>query len=169
MQHTTRNSSLLCLFSRALCSMGAIRSRQALESRAEAEEELFTRVPLSREENKRLKASRRAGLAGAGAMDDFADEVADLVEVARGSEGQGSGGRASSALTSIFAKQKVSALWVFGSESAAAQGSFAHWLNVCVGFQPICVTNTRQPLFLRQQNQQNPVDQPSDWDQLVWK
>ncbi|MEW5298021.1 MAG: hypothetical protein WDW36_001185 [Sanguina aurantia] len=104
-------------------SMGAIRSRQQLESRAEAEEELFTRVPLSREENKRLKASRRAGLAGAGAMDDFADEVADLVEVARGQEGQGAGGRASSALTSIFAKQKVSQKYGADHPSLSRKGA----------------------------------------------
>jgi len=38
-------------------------------------------VPLSRAERQGLKAARRAGLAGGALLDDFADDVADLVQV----------------------------------------------------------------------------------------
>ena len=63
-------------------TLASLRHRQHLEARAAEEEDMFTRVPLSREDRRRLKADTRAGLAGQGAMlDDFADDVAGLVQV----------------------------------------------------------------------------------------
>lgn len=41
----------------------------------------MARVPLSKAERKNLKAQRRAGLSGGVMLDDFADDVADLVQV----------------------------------------------------------------------------------------
>ena len=62
-------------------TLASLRHRQHLEARAAEEEDMFTRVPLSREDRRRLKADMRAGLAGQGAMlDDFADDVAGLVQ-----------------------------------------------------------------------------------------
>jgi len=62
-------------------SAGLLRARAKLAARASEEEGLFTRVPLSRTERQGLKAARRAGLAGGALLDDFADDVADLVQV----------------------------------------------------------------------------------------
>jgi U3 small nucleolar RNA-associated protein 3 len=73
-------------------SAALLAARQRMEARERAEEELFARVPLSKAEAKKLKAQRRAGLAGAGgALDDFADEVADLVGGAGGAGGKAAG------------------------------------------------------------------------------
>ena len=57
----------------------ALRDRQKLAARAEVEEELMIRVPLSKDERKRLKAQRRAGLSGKALLDDFQDDLADIV------------------------------------------------------------------------------------------
>jgi U3 small nucleolar RNA-associated protein 3 len=57
----------------------ALRDRQRMAAREAVEEELMVRVPLTREERKRMKAQRRAGLSGKALLDDFADDVADLV------------------------------------------------------------------------------------------
>lgn len=57
----------------------ALRERQRLAARDEEEEDLMIRVPLSRDERKRLKAQKRAGLSGKALLDDFADEVTDLI------------------------------------------------------------------------------------------
>lgn len=67
------------------------------------------RVALSKEENRRVKALRRAGLSGKISLDDFADEVGDLVNIARGMEGHDDkrGGKASG-LSDLFARQRVS-------------------------------------------------------------
>jgi len=74
-------------------SAALLAARQRMEARERAEEELFARVPLSKAEAKKLRAQQRAGLAGAGgALDDFADEVADLVGLAASSSGGGAGG-----------------------------------------------------------------------------
>ena len=62
-------------------SMEALRHRQRLEARAAEEEDLMVRVPLSKEQRKQLKADRRHNLSGAAMMNDFADDVADLVGV----------------------------------------------------------------------------------------
>lgn len=43
---------------------------------------LQIRVPLSKEERKNLKAQRRAGLSGKALLDDFADDIADIVATA---------------------------------------------------------------------------------------
>eukprot|EP00873_Tetraselmis_striata_P000222 jgi/Tetstr1/420486/TSEL_011599.t1 len=66
----------------------ALRARQRREARDEAEEEAFVRVALTKDERKRERALRRTGLSGHGMLDDFADDVADLV----GAE-DGGGGR----------------------------------------------------------------------------
>ena len=58
----------------------ALRTRQRLAARQNVEEELMIRVPLSKEERKNLKAQRRAGLSGKALLDDFADDIADLVD-----------------------------------------------------------------------------------------
>lgn len=39
----------------------------------------MVRVPLSKDERKRLKAQRRAGLSGKALLDDFQDDIADIV------------------------------------------------------------------------------------------
>lgn len=62
-------------------TLEALRHRQRLEARAAEEEDLMVRVPLSKEQKKQLKADRRLNLSGAAAMNDFADDVADLVGV----------------------------------------------------------------------------------------
>lgn len=43
-----------------------------------------TRVPLSKDERKALKARQRAGMTGAAALDDFADDVAGVLHVGEG-------------------------------------------------------------------------------------
>ena len=45
-----------------------------------------TRVALSKDERKALKAKRRAGLSGAGLVSDFADEVAGVLDAGHGAE-----------------------------------------------------------------------------------
>lgn len=62
-------------------TLEALRHRQRLEARAAEEEDLMVRVPLSKEQKKQLKADRRVNLSGAAVMNDFADDVADLVGV----------------------------------------------------------------------------------------
>ena len=62
-------------------TLEALRHRQRLEARAAEEEDLMVRVPLSKEQKKQLKADRRVNLSGAAMMNDFADDVADLVGV----------------------------------------------------------------------------------------
>ena len=62
-------------------TLEALRHRQRLEARTAEEEDLMVRVPLSKEQKKQLKADRRLNLSGAAAMNDFADDVADLVGV----------------------------------------------------------------------------------------
>jgi U3 small nucleolar RNA-associated protein 3 len=61
-------------------TVDALRTRQRLAARENVEEELMIRVPLSKEERKSLKAQRRAGLSGKALLDDFADDIADLVD-----------------------------------------------------------------------------------------
>jgi len=84
----------------------AIRERQRLAAREEVEEELMIRVPLSKEERKRLQAQKRAGLSGKALLDDFADDVADIVAAAeannnnnnrKGGTGSGGGGKGAAA------------------------------------------------------------------------
>lgn len=58
----------------------ALRERQKLAARQEVEEELMIRVPLSKEERKKLKAQRRAGLSGKALLDDFEDDIKDIVD-----------------------------------------------------------------------------------------
>ena len=60
---------------------GLQRAKARLAARAAQEEELMARVPLSKGERKNLKAQRRAGLSGGAMLDDFADDVADLIQV----------------------------------------------------------------------------------------
>jgi len=60
-----------------------LRVRQGLEARAAAEEDIMLRVPLSKDERRRLKSARRAGMAGGALVDDFAADVAGLVTAAR--------------------------------------------------------------------------------------
>ncbi|KXZ45808.1 hypothetical protein GPECTOR_50g602 [Gonium pectorale] len=93
-----------------LDSAAALRTRAKLEARAAVEEDMFVRVPLSKDEAKKLRQQRRAGMSGAGLMDDFGDEVADLVDMTRGSAGAaGEPGTArGSALNDLFARHKVS-------------------------------------------------------------
>lgn len=62
-------------------TLEALRHRQKLEARAAEEEDLMVRMPLSKEQKKQMKADRRVNLSGAAMMNDFADDVADLVGV----------------------------------------------------------------------------------------
>lgn len=57
------------------------KQRERLEKRAAAEEELMMRVPLAKKELKSMKAARRLQASGGALLDDFGDEVADLVQV----------------------------------------------------------------------------------------
>lgn len=61
-------------------TVAALRQRQRMAARDAVEEDLMVRVPLSREERKQMKAQRRAGLSGKALLDDFVDDVADLVD-----------------------------------------------------------------------------------------
>lgn len=45
--------------------MAAVKQRQKMEARAAAEEDMMARVPLSKEEAKKLKQQKRAGMSGA--------------------------------------------------------------------------------------------------------
>eukprot|EP00246_Nothoceros_aenigmaticus_P009123 TRINITY_DN24450_c0_g1_i1.p1 TRINITY_DN24450_c0_g1~~TRINITY_DN24450_c0_g1_i1.p1 ORF type:complete len:710 (-),score=206.06 TRINITY_DN24450_c0_g1_i1:81-2012(-) len=56
-----------------------MRERERLEARAREEEELFARVPLSKVERKKLKHLKRSRSGLMGMLDDFDDDVADLV------------------------------------------------------------------------------------------
>jgi hypothetical protein len=57
----------------------AKREMARMEARARVEEDLFTRVPLSKQERRRAKASTR-NINSLAAVGDFGDDVADLVE-----------------------------------------------------------------------------------------
>ena len=59
----------------------AARQRARLDWRAAEEEELMMRVPLAKKQLKGMRAAQRAGLSGGALLDDFADDVADLVKV----------------------------------------------------------------------------------------
>jgi len=61
------------------------RQKQFLNERAKAEEELFVRVPLNKEERKRLKAQKRSGLSTR--FEDFRDDVADIVASTKSLDG----------------------------------------------------------------------------------
>ncbi|CAG9463538.1 unnamed protein product [Pedinophyceae sp. YPF-701] len=60
-------------------TQAALRERARLAERERAEEELMMRVPMSKEERKRLKRHRRSALAGGGLVDDIAAGVAGIV------------------------------------------------------------------------------------------
>lgn len=57
----------------------ALRTKQRMEARADMEEEMFARVSLTKDERKKLKAQRRAGLSGKGMLEDLAGDVVDLL------------------------------------------------------------------------------------------
>lgn len=59
----------------------AARQRRRLEKRAEEEEDLMMRVPLHKKELKQLRQAEKSRLTGGAMLDDFADDVADLVQV----------------------------------------------------------------------------------------
>ncbi|GAX72959.1 hypothetical protein CEUSTIGMA_g414.t1 [Chlamydomonas eustigma] len=84
-------------------SLASIKQRQRLEARAAVEEDMMIRVPLSREEAKKMKQQHRAGMSGKALMDDFADEVADIVGLSESNEG-----KKGSQLAELFNRQKVS-------------------------------------------------------------
>lgn len=72
-------------------SQRLLRERARLQARAEAEEDLFTRVPLTKAERARQKSVKR--LTGMSDMlDDFDDDVADLVAEGEREEGGRFGG-----------------------------------------------------------------------------
>ena len=60
-----------------------LRTRQGLAARAAEEEDLMLRVPLTKDERRRLKSARREGMAGGALLDDFTADVAGLVSSAR--------------------------------------------------------------------------------------
>lgn len=57
------------------------RQREKLQRRAAEEEELMMRVPLAKAELKGLRAAQNTRFSGGAMLDDFADDVADLVQV----------------------------------------------------------------------------------------
>lgn len=98
-------------------TVAALRQRQRLAARDAVEEELMVRVPLSRQERKQLKAQRREGLSGKALLDDFADDVADLVGL--GGPGGASGGGGVGEFGRHRANQK------FGADLAAQAAAAA--------------------------------------------
>ncbi len=56
------------------------RQRAHLSARAAVEEDMMQRVQLSKEERRRLKGARRSALSGGAMLDDFADDVAGIVQ-----------------------------------------------------------------------------------------
>lgn len=97
----------------------ALRQRHKLDARAGVEEELLQRVPLSKDEARRLKAQRREGMSGRGLLDDFADEVTDLVDLATGDNGRNA--RGGSSLSGLFEKQRLSQK--FGADLLSQQAA----------------------------------------------
>ena len=63
-------------------SSGALKVRAKLAAREAVEEDLMLRVPISKEERKKLRREHRKGMAGAGLLAEFADDVADVVDQA---------------------------------------------------------------------------------------
>lgn len=100
---------------------GALRERQKLAAREALEEDLMIRVPMSKDERKRLKQERRKGMAGAGLLSDFADDMADLVEATERLDARaGKGG-----IDPLFLqRQGVSAK--FGGDPASAAAAKKH-------------------------------------------
>ncbi|WIA21610.1 hypothetical protein OEZ85_000794 [Tetradesmus obliquus] len=94
-------------------SAAAVATRQRLEARSAAEEELMLRVPLSKQEAKKLKMQRRAGLSGAAGLTDFADDVADLVAAS------GEGGDKGGSLAALYGKKQLSQR--YGADLATQQ------------------------------------------------
>lgn len=92
-------------------TVAALRQRQKMAARDAIEEELMVRVPLSRDERKQMKAQRRAGLSGKALLDNFVDDVADLVD----------GGNAS--VDPGFSKHRANQK--FGADLAAQQAAAA--------------------------------------------
>jgi U3 small nucleolar RNA-associated protein 3 len=92
-------------------TVAALRQRQKMAARDAIEEELMVRVPLSRDERKQMKAQRRAGLSGKALLDNFVDDVADLVD----------GGGAS--VDPSFSRHRVNQK--FGADLAAQQAAAA--------------------------------------------
>ena len=86
-----------------------------MEARAAVEEDMMTRVPLSKEEAKKMRQQHREGMSGKAMLDDFADEVADIVGISTG--GNGAGGKGSR-LAELFNRQKVAQK--FGAEAPRA-------------------------------------------------
>ncbi|CAD7698177.1 unnamed protein product [Ostreobium quekettii] len=60
---------------------GAIRTLRKMKEKQSVEEEMMMRMPVTRVEKRRFKAHHGAGLSGR-VFDNFADEVADIVEAA---------------------------------------------------------------------------------------
>jgi U3 small nucleolar RNA-associated protein 3 len=94
-------------------TVAALRQRQKMAARDAIEEELMIRVPLSRDERKQMKAQRRAGLSGKALLDNFVDDVADLVD--------GGGGDAS--VDPSYARHRANQK--FGADLAAQQAAAA--------------------------------------------
>jgi U3 small nucleolar RNA-associated protein 3 len=92
-------------------TVAALRQRQKMAARDAIEEELMVRVPLSRDERKQMKAQRREGLSGKALLDNFVDDVADLVD----------GGNAS--VDPRFSKHRANQK--FGADLAAQQAAAA--------------------------------------------
>jgi len=105
-------------------SMGALKTRQKLEARQAEEEDIMTRVPLSREQIKALKAQRRAGFSAASVLGgDFGDEVAGLVGAAQAAEEGGPPARrGDGGMAELFARQKVSQKYGVDAARPAARG-----------------------------------------------
>ena len=70
-----------------MSSAFAKREFARMEARAKIEEDLFTRVPLSKTERRRQKATTRS-VNSLSQVGDFGDDVADLVEVAEQADGR---------------------------------------------------------------------------------
>eukprot|EP00249_Psilotum_nudum_P015663 c25455_g1_i3 orf=438-1466(-) len=60
-------------------SKEVLREKERLEARAWQEEQLFTRVPLTKSEKQKLKHLKRSRNGLMGMLDDFDDDIADLV------------------------------------------------------------------------------------------
>ena len=130
--------------------IGFIRREAArLQRRAAQEEDLFARVPMSKQERQRSKAAERKATGMSAQVADFADDVADVVTAVQRLERGGAGGAAGDDIPAPPTKRvKLSAI----AAAAAVTAHNAHRMPVrpwcsqsCFPIRP----DTRLPCYRR--------------------
>jgi hypothetical protein len=109
------------------------RDRARLEARAQEEEELFARVPLSRVDRKKVKQLKQARNGLIGMLDDFEDDVGDLVGMDNAQPEKVKG-----SLIKDFSKQRA-------HSQMAKAGQFSKKSRVLLSF---CIPQLRSWLYL---------------------